>query len=385
MKMKSLFLFLALVFTLSIHAQPYYLRGAQDPAGPCDWNNTHPDCEMINQGPGIYEVFATASNDRWKIYDAATGNFIPSGIGNALWIEPGVSGFFTFNSITGEIGVEDGQGYDICAPGQFNPVPWQNDTPMRRVDGINGSSYCIDVPVAGTYQWKPTFCGTWNTFDQNTLLRIAASENPPNWTVTTGNDLDVICVFYDRITGNLTSSTVTLPVELGEFKAQRMEDQVKVSWSTFTEINNDFFTLERSKNGIDFETLEIIEGAGNTAVKQIYSYMDADPYPGMNYYRLQQEDFDGKTTFSQIVSVEFYDDTPVFVHPNPAIDVLRISQKGERALNITITYMNGQIVWKQNNLNTDQINIQGLKEGMYTVSIQDQYQGQIYTDRFVKL
>ena len=90
--------------------------------------------------------------------------------------------------------------------------------------------------------------------------------------------------------------------------------------STALELNNDFFTVERSNDAVNFEELIIIDGAGNSNQTLNYTTKDVNPFNGVSYYRLKQTDFDGKFAYSNIVSVEFT--TPkmldLVVFPNPA-------------------------------------------------------------------
>ena len=69
---------------------------------------------------------------------------------------------------------------------------------------------------------------------------------------------------------------------------------VDLTWSTASEINNDYFTIERSQNGVYFQEFDIVEGAGNSTHKINYSLIDRDPFDGISYYRLKQTDYDGK-------------------------------------------------------------------------------------------
>ena len=105
------------------------------------------------------------------------------------------------------------------------------------------------------------------------------------------------------ILGNLYILTA-LPVELASFSGQFYKNEVHLKWSTASEINNDYFTLERSIDGIRFESIGEIKGAGNSNSVLHYSFSDTHPYPGINYYRLKQTDFDGAFKYSEIIPVK---------------------------------------------------------------------------------
>lgn len=120
-----------------------------------------------------------------------------------------------------------------------------------------------------------------------------------------------------------TPDCTLLPVALSEFKAVQKNNIVLVSWETDSEINNDFFIIEKSLNTTTFYPIAEVNGAGNSIFPIDYSAEDHTPYAGINYYRLKQTDFDGTYTYSQIAAVDFIsgavlDDEPFTVFPNPA-------------------------------------------------------------------
>lgn len=117
--------------------------------------------------------------------------------------------------------------------------------------------------------------------------------------------------------GPIPGAYVPLPIELIYFNAQSSQDQVELTWSTASELNNDFFTLEKSKNGRDFVKIEEVGGMGTTNIQADYSYTHPSPYLGMSYYRLSQTDYDGTTEVFPVVSVLFEGKKSFRVGPNP--------------------------------------------------------------------
>jgi hypothetical protein len=111
-----------------------------------------------------------------------------------------------------------------------------------------------------------------------------------------------------------------LPIELFDFIAMATRDgRIKLQWTTTTEINNDFFSIERAvAPEIKFSKIFEVPGAGTTTAKTSYEQIDEKPYPGVNYYRLKQTDFDGKFSYSKVVSAEVQKVTSVY--PNPITD-----------------------------------------------------------------
>jgi hypothetical protein len=110
-----------------------------------------------------------------------------------------------------------------------------------------------------------------------------------------------------------------LPVTLTSFKGELIDgSNVKLDWVTESEINNDFFTIEKSKDAQKFEVIGVVDGNGNSNVVNNYDLIDENPYEGINYYRLMQTDFDGTTKYSEIISINVSDNFgDLIVYPNP--------------------------------------------------------------------
>ena len=110
-----------------------------------------------------------------------------------------------------------------------------------------------------------------------------------------------------------------LPVTLVSFYAMLNLGDVDLGWATAAEINNDYFTVQRSVDGINFETVAVVPGAGNSTVMLHYAAQDKDPYTGISYYRLMQTDYDGAASYSQTVIINNTSSavSQVTVYPNP--------------------------------------------------------------------
>jgi len=119
----------------------------------------------------------------------------------------------------------------------------------------------------------------------------------------------------------LANSNFPLPIELVNFNAALMNSWVRLTWSTLSELNNDHFVIERTKDGVDFETVGLIKGNGTSSQTHNYQSIDFSPFLGKSYYRLNQIDFDGHNHYSELIEITVnrtsYDITPV---PNPVVD-----------------------------------------------------------------
>jgi hypothetical protein len=103
--------------------------------------------------------------------------------------------------------------------------------------------------------------------------------------------------FYLYIKGLISS----LPIELAEFKATIVNGEPHLVWKTLTEKNNEYFTIHRSFNGLDYDVITTINGAGSSMEEKMYSYTDHDLLSGPVYYQLSQTDYDGTTEFFNVV------------------------------------------------------------------------------------
>jgi hypothetical protein len=111
---------------------------------------------------------------------------------------------------------------------------------------------------------------------------------------------------------------------LTQFDAKLQDQGILVTWTTATELNNDYMVLERSANGQDFLEITRVKGKGTTQETQHYHYFDPNPLAGINYYRLRQVDFDGTTDHSKVVAITLDKGELMSIFPNPAKDRINI-------------------------------------------------------------
>jgi hypothetical protein len=118
-------------------------------------------------------------------------------------------------------------------------------------------------------------------------------------------------------------SNTPLPIELLRFSGYAAGNENNIEWETATETNNDYFTLERSQDGIKFEELIKLKGAGNSLNTLYYKTTDSNPYQGRTYYRLKQTDFDGVFSYSEIIAIvnDRENLTVSNLHPNPSMGI----------------------------------------------------------------
>jgi len=187
-----------------------------------------------------------------------------------------------------------------------------------------------------------------------------------------------------------------LPVTLVSFTAAKQEKNVLLKWTTATEIDNDYFIIERSSNGNNWETISQMPTQGNGSNLQYYQDKDLTPLQGVNFYRLKQVDIDGKFVYSKTVMVDMRlnKENNLVLMPNPVVsDALTLNLSDIEASGnckillydmtgkITKTY-NWPLVKGTNNMTIS--GMQTLAKGVYQVIVEDQYGQKIGKARFIK-
>jgi hypothetical protein len=124
-----------------------------------------------------------------------------------------------------------------------------------------------------------------------------------------------------------TGCTVLLPVSTTDFNVFNNNGLVEISWETNMEINNDYFTIERSQDAHNWEDFIKVDADGNSISPLFYKEFDDNPYNGYTYYRLRQTDISGLNSYSQVKVVSFDDKTAAVltVFPNPASSQITIT------------------------------------------------------------
>ncbi len=203
-----------------------------------------------------------------------------------------------------------------------------------------------------------------------------------NSTVNTSSDYVASSMNDDDVSGilriTLASSAAPLPIELTSFTATCQDGGKLIKWTTASEINNDYFTIEKSTNGIDFYTFITLAGVGNSNVVNSYDYFDAEESNATVYYRLSQTDYDGNEQTFNPVSVNCSSgsstDDNFFIINNPAQEYVKLRLTGTQGNQYVLSFIDhlGQQLTSKKVIlrNTNQImiiNTARLSEGIYTI------------------
>lgn len=179
----------------------------------------------------------------------------------------------------------------------------------------------------------------------------------------------------------------SLPVELITFKTEEKKEQVHLSWATASEIDNDYFQIEHSTNGLNFKAIDRIEGVGNSFETNWYNYTHENPSSSINYYRLKQVDYDGSFEYSHVESILYKGAANWSLYPTLAGDQLTVAWSDDfQPETIHIFSLTGKLIFEEiitRENNAEEINIQYLPEGTYFLQIKNGRS--ISTKKFIKI
>lgn len=187
-----------------------------------------------------------------------------------------------------------------------------------------------------------------------------------------------------------------LPVELLYFHGLCKEGAVELKWATASELNNDYFTVEKSYNAQSFFMIGTLTGSGTTSLQHNYTFMDKDISSdnGLAYYRIKQTDFNGDFSFSNITYVHCNSTTDLFsgnLFPNPANHSVSLVFSTKQSGNIVtqVTDVLGRVIFEKtvfvsegdNLISTD---VSELDESIYFFRISGFERGTLTCQKFVK-
>ncbi|MFT7241420.1 MAG: hypothetical protein ACI83L_001775, partial [Cryomorphaceae bacterium] len=287
---------------------------------------------------GIYEIDDLASNPADVEFSSSA---TATGMSNASFVDGTVAKFGSVD-FDFPIGDTDTNGSSFYQPLSMFDLPITG--------GYSARYYAEENPNAGLYYdgesnnpndfqeigncdyWtfdklsggNPKFGVTYTNLDSTYCNKIGAPEfvrisrwNTFAWdeipSANNGNRIDLdqavggaLGSDYGQfvLSGPEVGNLNVLPITLLSFQAEAKDGLVHTNWITASELNNDFFAVERSKDAEHWEEVGRKDGAGNSNMELAYAFADDDPYSGISYYRLRQTDFDGTTTLSAPRAVE---------------------------------------------------------------------------------
>ncbi|MEN0006434.1 MAG: T9SS type A sorting domain-containing protein [Bacteroidota bacterium] len=168
------------------------------------------------------------------------------------------------------------------------------------------------------------------------------------------------------------NAALALPVELIHFTAQEVDKEVQLTWQTASEINNDYFLVERSVDAKQWEAIDVVQGNGTTDRLSSYETVDASPIATTLYYRLKQVDFDGAFEYSpiEVVNRSSASTTDGIAFPNPTRTSVNIPHEEGSPIQVFDHLgkeVTGAINWSKVNETSMNIDLRGLASGAYYV------------------
>ncbi|MBN8701986.1 MAG: T9SS type A sorting domain-containing protein [Bacteroidetes bacterium] len=251
-------------------------------------------------------------------------------------------------------------------------------TAATTITTTNALDNVASIAALGATKYNgPTEDGTYDPSDNTSLVYIAQTGNGSQF----GNNYIEFTVssFSELWPHASTGGNSALPIELLYFIGINKGDYNLLEWSTATEINNDYYTVEKSVDAVNFETAGIVDSEGNTQGLTNYLFSDYNVMPGITYYRLKQTDYDGSYTYSKTIpiNVDFENINSLKVFPNPLSHGqelnLYVNLSTQKPVNVRVTNMMGIIVFDGSvylsDKNIGKIDIAKLPAGIYHVDV----------------
>lgn len=380
----------------------YFWRGtvSTDYANSANWgSNTIPSL-------GQDVVFAEdASNDLIVDQDRQVGNIIFSGapykmvLGSFNIIATGVINYtstkYVKTNSTGKLRMNISNAATTLFPvgnSAYNPVSVKNNTGATDLFGVNvldelyvngsGGATVTAPRVKRTWDISKTnanagsgvdFVFNWNAGETVSLTTPALFHYSSGWSKqTTGTTSSTsTSLTYTGYTGTfspfgIANNNATLPVIWLSFTVQKQNNNALLTWATAMESNNKDFLVEHSINGMNWVTIAVIKGNGNSITEKKYQYVHVKPAEGINYYRIRQRDYDGRSSFSSVQTLQVGSAAALSVYPNP-VENGNVNVFIKKAGVLNVYSNNGQLVL-QKRLGFEgkhTINLQSLAKGVY--------------------
>ncbi len=243
------------------------------------------------------------------------------------------------------------------------------------IDGLNWTEYdVVNVPQSlGSTFYEGVSVLDFNQIEANYILITSLSNHGGT------------CTGFSEMKVNLSS---VLPIELSMFnvKCSQEEGGVNLDWRTATEINNDYFTVERSIDAFNWEGIAHIAAKGMDGKGSIYQFLD-NKVGGTLYYRLVNTDIDGQSQYSNVKVVQCTDEEiSGITASNPFTHLLQFTYKSESTTTYSLTSSSGQIMYIGNSSSTEpniEINTTGWSSGIYFLKINSETNS--YSIKLVKI
>jgi hypothetical protein len=232
--------------------------------------------------------------------------------------------------------------------------------------------YWIELNKSGTqYSAYVSATGLQNSwFQVGTTVDLGFGSSPVyiGMAITSANN----STLSTATIGSFTEVSSPLAIDLINFTASNINNQnILLKWSTSAEINNKYFGVERSDDGVSFQEIMEVNAIGNSNIQQNYSATDYHPDNGLNFYRLKEVDSDGTITYSPVIAIIFGNQDAPKIFPNPASSYFTVTAGQEAMKGISIIDVSGKIIRQVVNNGSSAIRISSvnLAAGIYIIKV----------------
>jgi len=326
-----------------------------------------------NKNYGIFLGYHFATNN--VVGTPAYPNVVANNITGGIWLEEG--GTFG-NSLRGNSvycnGPSTMKGINLNGAANAN-----TPAPVINPSSINSNVYGSGLASGDTIDlyYIDVACHDCSTPQGKTYIATVFADASGNWSYTGGvTNFKITATVTKKSTGNTSeyATCTTLPVTFIGLSAERnASGQNVLHWSTSSEKDNDYFVIERSLDGKNFEPIDKVKGNGNSNSISNYEYANNFDANGIVYYRLKQVDFDGRYDYSKIVHVTSHSSNDFSLYPNPLTsgrDLQLDLSAGENDEVVTIQIVDavGQSVLEYNGQGLQHtLSVSSLSKGVYFV------------------
>ena len=335
-------------------------------------------CQSLFANAGIYETYTSFSENGGSPFFRGTGGSNPAFAGSSLGtnINPntgtlvmllrGFNAFADNSSVISDMGAT--VSYRVYKDGTMAPA-YTTISLTKQGESGNNKFFNDNLPSINL------LAGVTGTGTYNVEIQFDAVTNGVNCTNPISRNA--------RQLGSIATFTtnVVLATDLLDFKAIKQSGNVQLSWLTGTPKDDNQFSIERSKEGVNFDALSTIQATQKSASKGNYSFSDAAPFKGINYYRLKSMDNAGASTYSKVIAVDFSKRISVSIYPNPASGktTLDINSEKEDNILIQVTDVVGRLHRSFNQAvvqgnNAISLDAASLPNGVYFIRLNDEVQ-----------
>lgn len=173
---------------------------------------------------------------------------------------------------------------------------------------------------------------------------------------------------------------IPLPIELIKFEVSCNSESIIFNWSTLSELNNDYFVIEYSRDGIKFEEISTHDGAGNSNILINYEEILLNDLYEESYYRLRQVDFNGESSYSDVKIIDC-NTNKIIIYPNPSDGLISVKGVDKNVL-IEIFDGRGSMIYQSYLSSSNSVfDLRAFASGVYTLKVSEM--GNIVFKRFV--